>query len=445
MSNSRLTVAYLTSGAGGMYCGSCLHDNTLARALCQLGVDAQLIPTYTPIRTDEDDISVDQVFFGGANVFLQQKIPFFRFLPGFFDRILDHPKILRWLTSRGMETSAKQLGALAVSMLRGVEGNQRKEVRRLCSWLKSTVKPDLIVTSSVLIAGCAATLKQQLKVPILVTLQGDDIFLEGLIEPYKSQALDQIENLVKHVDGFLVNSEYYRDFMSDYLKIDKEKFRVVPLGLDVSDFADHAAQPIERKEPRPPTVGFLARLAEEKGLHILVEAFLLLRRLPGTESTRLHIAGWLGSPNEAYANEQFAKLEAAGLSDAFCYAGTVSRREKIEFLHGLDVLSVPTTYREPKGLFVLEAIAAGVPVVQPDHGAFPELIQRLGGGRLTPPNDPEQLAAALHELLTNPEDRKELASRGRELLHKNHHAEAMAQATLDLYASFLPAHQKSID
>ena len=230
-----------------------------------------------------------------------------------------------------------------------------------------------------------------------------------------------------------------------YLKIDKEKFRVVPLGLDVSDFADHAAQPIERKEPRPPTVGFLARLAEEKGLHILVEAFLLLRRLPGTESTRLHIAGWLGSPNEAYANEQFAKLEAAGLSDAFWYAGTVSRREKIEFLHGLDVLSVPTTYREPKGLFVLEAIAAGVPVVQPDHGAFPELIQRLGGGRLTPPNDPEQLAAALHELLTNPDDRKELASRGRELLHKNHHAQAMAQATLDLYTSFLRAHQKYAD
>ena len=70
-------IVYLTAGAAGMFCGSCMHDNTLVRGLARQGWDLQLVPTYTPIRTDEDDVSVDQVFFGGVNIYLQQKIHLF--------------------------------------------------------------------------------------------------------------------------------------------------------------------------------------------------------------------------------------------------------------------------------------------------------------------------------------------------------------------------------
>ena len=147
-------IAYLTSGAANMYCGSCLHDNTLARAWNQMGVDALLVPTYTPIRTDEEDVSVDQVFFGGINVFLQQKIFFFRYLPAFLDRFLDKPWLLRMATSKGLEISPRALGALTVSMLKGRNGNQRKEVRRLCKWLSGDIKPDVVLLSNLLIGGC---------------------------------------------------------------------------------------------------------------------------------------------------------------------------------------------------------------------------------------------------------------------------------------------------
>ena len=78
MSEQPLRVAYITAGAAGMYCGSCLHDNTLAGALLRMGHDVSLIPTYTPIRTDGTDFSIDRVFYGAINVYLAQKASLFR-------------------------------------------------------------------------------------------------------------------------------------------------------------------------------------------------------------------------------------------------------------------------------------------------------------------------------------------------------------------------------
>ena len=430
-------INYLTAGAGGMYCGSCLHDNTLARALHRMGVDVQLIPTYTPIRTDEEDATIDRVFFGGLNVFLQQKIFLFRYLPGVLDRWLDRPGLIRWITSRAMETSPQQLGALAVSMLQGSQGRQRKEVRRLCDWMQGQEKPDLLNFSNILIAGCVPSLKQALGVPVVVTLQGDDIFLENLVEPYRGRAQELIRGLVEHIDGFLVHSDYYAGVMSEYLGISRDRFHQVPLGVDTEDFQQAVTTAPERDPADPPTVGYLARIAEEKGLHVLVDAFLELRQRPGLENARLRIAGWLGPGQRAYAETQFAKLRAAVASDAFEYVGEIDRREKIAFLRSLDLLSVPTTYREPKGLFVLESLAAGVPVVVPEHGAFPELLGQLGGGRLVTPERPGELAGVIAELLGNRPLLRQLAEQGRQRVWDDFNAGAMARQTLDVMQRFV--------
>jgi len=420
-----------------MFCGSCLHDNTLAKALSQLGVDAQLIPTYTPIRTDEEDVSIDRVFFGGINVYLQQKIPLFRHLPAFLDRFLDQPWLIRLATSRGMETSAKELGALTVSMLRGDHGYQRKEVQRLTRFLQTSVKPDLVITSNMLIAGCVPALKRALGVPVVVTLQGDDIFLDELVEPYRQQAFAQIHELIQDVDAFLVYSDFYAGFMSDYLQIPRDKFRLVPLGLELSDYV--ASKPPEdhgTSSERPVTIGYLARLAEEKGLHLLVDAFIHLRKEMNMD-VRLQIAGWLGPQQESYAETQFAKLREAGFADAFRYVGEVDREGKLQFLQEIDVLSVPTIYKDPKGLFVLEALAAGVPVVQPRHGAFPELLDRTGGGKLVEANDVMALAEGLAEIVGQGAQRRELGITGQQVVHEQFHSRAMAEQTLDVLRTFV--------
>ena len=436
MSEPTPKIAYVTAGAAGMYCGSCMHDNTLASALTRLGVDVQLIPTYTPIRTDEEDVSIDQVFFGGINVFLEQQVPGYRFLPSFLRSLLDRPSLIRWATKRAASTSPKSLGALTVSMLRGDQGYQAKEVTKICDWLAKTVHPDLINFSNVMIAGCVPHLKRELNVPVVVTLQGDDIYLESLPEPYKSRALAEIRNLVQHIDAFLTHSQYYASFMSEYLGIPSEKFRVVPLGIDTRDFPS-LDRPVDSRQEQPLTIGYLARLAPEKGLHILVDAFIELRKRDKTRDVRLEIAGWLGEHNRRYAEAEFAKLHAAGLQEHYRYAGSISRNEKLAFLQRLDVFSVPTIYREPKGLFVLEALAAGVPVVLPSHGAFPELIASTGGGRLVAPNDPMSLADELEKTLLDRENRRRLGLAGAQVVHQRFNSDAVARATLDVLSEFM--------
>lgn len=441
-----MRITYLTSGAAGMFCGSCLHDNTLARAMVRQGADVQLIPTYTPIRTDEPDASVGQVFFGGINVFLEQKMPWFGSLPSWLTGWLDRPGIIRWATGRAVQTDARVLGALSVSMLQGEHGRQRREFYKLCDWLGSQPRPDVICLTNILIGGCIPLLKKKLGCPIVVTLQGDDIFLESLPEPYREQALAEIRRLAPYVDGFLVNSRFYGQFMSEYLSLPSDRFEIIPLGIDTSDFATPTPCPARDPERAPEqiTIGYLARLAPEKGLHILVDAFIELRRRPGHENVRLKIAGWLGAHRRDYVEEQFQKLRQAGLEDQGVYVGEVDRLGKVAFLRQLDLFSVPTTYRDPKGLFVLEALAAGVPVVQPNHGAFPEVLARLGGGTLVPPESPTDLADAFQQLIADPDRRHALGDAGRQAVLTHANAKVMAESTLG-YFQRLPSRANPSD
>src|SRR2546423_1116005 len=101
-----MKIAYITAGAAGMFCGSCMHDNTLVTPLRARGHDALLTPTSTPIRTDEADVSQSRVFFGGINVYLQQHSSLFRKTPWFIDRLLDIPRLLRWVSRFAVNTQA---------------------------------------------------------------------------------------------------------------------------------------------------------------------------------------------------------------------------------------------------------------------------------------------------------------------------------------------------
>src|SRR4051812_31644052 len=175
-----MKIAYITAGAAGMFCGSCMRDNTLVAALCRQGHDALLVSTYTPIRTDEEDVSQHRVFFGGINVYLQQKLGLFRHTPWVLDRVFDVPRLLRWVSRFALGTQAEFLGDLTVSMLEGDHGRQRKEVKKLAAWLADEVQPELVTLTNALLTGLLPELKRRLKVPVLVSLQGDDIFLEAL-------------------------------------------------------------------------------------------------------------------------------------------------------------------------------------------------------------------------------------------------------------------------
>lgn len=436
-------LVYLTAGAAGMFCGSCMHDNALARAISKHeSWDVTLVPTYTPIRTDESNHSIDQVFFGGINVYLQQKIPLFRHLPGFFDRWLDNPRLIRRVTAKASDTSPKLLGQLAVSMLQGSHGFQRKEVARLLDWLRNDVQPDVVLLTNVLIGGCVEDIQQQLQVPVIATLQGDDIFLDSLPEPYRQQAIDLASHVANRCDGLISHSQFYADFMSQFLKIE-HPIQISPLGIEVGDLLDIPRT--EHASDEPVTIGYLARIAPEKGLHILVEAFLTLKQRPGTGHVRLAVAGWLGDHRREWFQQQWGKLKAAGLSDCISFTETIDKAGKRDFLAGIDLLCVPTEYREPKGLFALEAMASGIPVVVPQHGAFPEMIAASQGGLLCPPNDAEATAECLYQMVQDPKGRQALGQAGREHVKQHRNEQVMAEQTIQLLEAWIERTHDSAD
>lgn len=368
-----MKIAYLTAGAAGMFCGSCLHDNTLAKALIRRGNDCLLIPVYTPIRTDDEDVSVDRVFMGGINVYLQQKLPWLAYTPRWLDGFLNQAWLIKPLTKNAGKTSPKLLGALTISMLQGTQGRQRKEFNRMLDWLEKDVQPDIMVFTNLLIGGCIPDVKRRGKTRVFVTLQGDDIFLDSLPADMRAKSIQLMQELVPLVDGFLIHSEDYANRMASLLQIPESKLHVVPLGIEVDDFRN----PPRSIAPESFTIGYFARMASEKGLHQLVDAFIAIANEPDAKHVRLKMAGWMGPQHAEFWSLQQEKLNQAGLANRWEYLGSIDRADKAAFLGSIDLFCVPTTYAEPKGLFLLEAIAAGVPYLQPNHGAFPEIHQRI--------------------------------------------------------------------
>ncbi|HYN86631.1 MAG TPA: glycosyltransferase family 4 protein, partial [Pyrinomonadaceae bacterium] len=404
-----MKILYITAGAANMYCGSCLRDNALATELMARGHDVVLLPMYTPTLTDEPNVSSGRVFFGGISVYLEQHVPFFRKTPAWLDRLWDSALMLKLATRRSIKTDPRMLGEMTVSMLRGEDGNQRKELRKLVEWLATEEAPDVINLPYTLLIALAEPLKEALGRPVCCTLQGEDLFLDNLQEPFRTQSIELIRASVRHVDLFLPVSEYYARFMPGYLGIPAEKMRVVPLGINPQGFEPRKTNEGDSSGRRPYTVGFFARVAPEKGLHVLAEAYARAResgRLPA--GTRLEAAGYMGAEHESYLASVKRTLNERGFGAEFNYRGVLDRARKIEFLRTLDVLSVPATYDEPKGISLIEAMACGVPVVQPRRGTFTEIVERTGGGLLVAPDDPAALAEGILSLHEDPARAAEL-------------------------------------
>jgi glycosyltransferase involved in cell wall biosynthesis len=421
-----------------MYCGSCLRDNALAAELLARGHGVVLTPVYTPTRTDERNVSGAHVFFGGISVYLEQHAPLFRYTPRVLDKLWDSAWALRLATKRQIKVDPRRLGELTVSMLRGNQGFQRKEVDKLLDWLAREPRFDIVNLPYALLIGLAEPLKRSLKIPICCTLQGEDLFLDGLGEPYRSQALDLIRHAAPHVDMFLPVSRYYLDYMPSYLGVPQSKMRVAPLGINVEGYS-----PRRRDRSDVFTVGYFARVAPEKGLHMLADAYQRFRARSPTRRARLVAAGYLAPEHEGYLNGVVQQIDSAGLRSEFEYRGELDRAGKIEFLQELDVMSVPATYDEPKGMFLLEAMAIGVPVVQPRRGAFPEIVETTGGGILVERDDPEALAAGLERLQNEPTLATTLGQAGAIGVRAHYTVGHMAETVEQIYRETIGRRQAS--
>ena len=437
-----MRILSITAGAAGMYCGSCTRDNALARELMALGHDVTLLPVYTPTRPDETNVSRPRVLFGGISVYLQQYAPMFRTAPQWLDRLWDAPGVITAFASRALSTDARMLGDLTVSMLQGEHGALRREFDKLVDWIRAEPIPDVINLPNTLLISMAEPLKREFNRPVCCTMQGEEFFLDGLVPPYRDQALQRIREQVQHVDRFIAVGDYCAAFMSDYLEIPRERISVVPLGIGMDGYPDQSPA-ASRHEGEPLRIGYFARIAPEKGLHVLADAYIRLRQRTGRVPVRLETAGYMARSERAYFDGVRKTLDAAGLAHECTHHGEVDRDGKLAFLRTLDVLSVPATFDEPKGMFVLEAMASGVPVVQPRRGGFTEIVERTGGGLLVERDDVDALTEGLLTLVGDRALRASLADQAFNGVREHYTIQSSAARLLDVFTAVVTPGESS--
>lgn len=430
-----MNIVQITPGAGAMYCGNCFRDNALVGELRAQGHDVTMIPLYLPLTLDEEDQSAGTpVFFGGINVYLEQKSALFRRAPNWLRRCLSSERMLRWAAGRTAKTRASDVGDIMLSMLCGEDGNQVRELDELVAWLKHHAKPDVVCLSNALLVGMTRRLKAELQTQIVCTLQGEDSFLDSLPDSHCAAAWQLLTERAADVDKFIAPSRYFAGVMTRRLGLRPERVHVVHNGLNLDGFSVRNPQSAIRNQ-KAPVLGYFARMCREKGLDTLVEAFIHLKNRDTIPRLKLHIGGGCGPGDEAFVKSLRKRLAEAGFIGETMFAPNLSRVEKIDFLESLSVFSVPAGYGEAFGLYVIEAMAAGVPVVQPCTASFPELIETTGGGLLCEPGDARSLADALETLLLDPAKARALGEAGRNAVSEKFRVAHMAEQTLRVFQS----------
>ncbi len=422
-----MNIVQLTPGTGSFHCGTCLRDHAVVKAMRAMGHSTLMVPLYLPFVTDGEGAGADsEIFYGGVNVYLEQKFSLFRHTPRWLDRIFNSKWLLGFAAKMAGSTDSRMLGPLTISMLKGEEGRQAKELEKLIDWLRTQPRPDVLCLSNGLLVGMARRLKEVFHVPVVCLLQGEDAFLNAMGR-WTNEAWETAAQRSRDVDAFIAVSQYYGDFMGKRLRIAPQRMHIVHNGIPLDGFHPREA-PLEH-----PTVGFFARMIPGKGLHLVIDAFIALKKKGSIANLKLKVGGAKTDADEKYVKEQQAKIAAAGYEADASWAFNVTFEEKAEFLRGISLLSVPTVYGESFGMYLLEALACGVPVVQPRSGAFPEIIEATGGGVVYEPNDAKALAGAMEPLLLNVHEARALGERGRQVVLREFNVERMAAKVLSIY------------
>ncbi|MBC8377916.1 MAG: glycosyltransferase family 4 protein [Planctomycetes bacterium] len=427
-----MRIIQLTPGSGdNFYCENCLRDLTLVRAFQRAGHDITMVPMYLPINTGPQPFpSHAPIFFGGVNVYLQQKLRLFRKTPRWLDRFFDNSFLLNSVGKLAGMTSAKDLGQTTLSMLQGRGGKQLKELERLVDWLAAMdPKPEVIIVSNILLAGLAPSLKERLNIPVVCLLQDEEGFLDTLPKPYADQCWQLVRQHAASFDALICVSDYYQQVMQERLEIQADSMPVIPMGLHPAGFEPSP------ELPQVPTLGFLSKMSRDHGLDILINALHLLRRDDRLKYTMLRMTGGKGPGDRMFLKKMQNRINAMGLSNAVDYVDDYTDHSRKQFLQTISVMVLPARKPLAYGLFALEACAASRPFVLPDLGVFPELVEKTQAGVLYHPNNPVRLAEVLRSLLTDPQKMLQLGRHGRQAVETTYSIDKTVAKLTELFTT----------
>lgn len=425
-----MNIIQIIPGSGGsFYCGNCLRDSKYFNALRAEGHQVTKIPMYLPLFADEHDISEVPIFYGAISLYLKQLYPIFRKAPGWVERLLNSKPMMKMAASMAGSTRAKGLEDMTVSMLLGEEGAQKKELDQMVNWIAEHCQPDIIHISNALLLGLAKRLKEKIGVPVLCTLQDEDVWVDPMQPHFQKKIWDLMHERAKDVDMLVSVSDFFAGVMKQRMNLPDEKVGTIHLGVDMEDY-----NYILTKE-KPRNVGYISRMCHKDGFDIVVDAFIELKKKPGFEDVKLIATGGSTGDDTKFLKEQKQKIKKNNLIGFFEILPDFEGSEVNDFFKRVSLVSVPVRIGEAFGMYLLESMASGVPVVQPALGAFPEIIELSGGGVTYMPNTSQKLSENWAELLSNPERLKELSIKGYEGTKKSFNIHNHAAEIITLYDS----------
>jgi len=408
-----MRIIHIIPGSGGsFYCGNCLRDSKYVVALRKMGHEVIKVPMYLPLFAHEHDHSGIPVFYGAISIYLKQLYPIFEKAPKWFDKFLNSKPMLKMAAGMAGSTRAKGLSEMTISMLKGEHGNQHEELDRMIDWIRNHYPADIVHLSNALLSGLAPRIKEKLEVPVYCSLQDEDVWIDVMKPEFRQEAWNLMHENARSIDRFISVSRYFSTFMKERIGLPDYKIKTIYLGIDP---ADYEYIPISEK---PRNIGFISRMCEENGLDILVEAFISLKNRRGFQDVKLILTGGSTGDDKHYINKLKKRINESGFHDQVEIRENFGEEGRKEFFRQVSVVSVPVKIGEAFGLYLLESMASGVPVVQPALGAFPEIIQKSGGGVIYKPNEPEILAGSLAGLLSDPQRLAGLSVAGYQGVHR---------------------------
>jgi glycosyltransferase involved in cell wall biosynthesis len=425
-----MNIAHIIPGSGGsFYCGNCLRDSKIFHALRSQGQNAIKIPMYLPLFSNDHENGKTPVFYGAINIYLKQLYPIFRYAPKWFESILNSKPMLKLASGMAGSTRARGLEEMTISMLMGEHGKQKDELDKLVNWLEHHFKPDVIHISNALLLGLAHKLKERLGVPIVCSLQDEDVWVDVMSPESAKMVWDLMREKAKDVDRFIAVSGYYTTFMKEKLGISDSQISTLYLGVDPNDY--HFINATQK----PRNIGFISRLCPENGLDILIDAYINLKQREGNEDVNLLLTGGHTNDDNIFIKEQKIKLKKANLLDSVEFIHNFDELNRNHFFNRVMLLSVPVPHGEAFGIYLTEAMASGTPIVQPALGAFPEIVELSGGGIIYGNNTPEELADSLHNLLNDQEKVSELSENARIGVNNHFNINTLSKDLSDIYGS----------
>ena len=424
-----MKIVHIVPGSGGtFYCQNCMRDNQLIESLRSLGHDVKMAPMYLPLNVDVHGLMGDTpVFYGAINVYLKEKLPIYRRAPLWVEKLLNSESLLQMASKKAGSTRAEGLEEMTMSTLLGEEGGQASELAHLVSYLKEHIKPDVVHLSNALLLGLARRLKNDLGAAVVCSLQDENEWIDPMRPEYRGKVWDLMAERAKDVDAFIAASNFYAQKSIEKMKIPSDKVHVVYGGVDLGGY-EQSPLPLD-----PPAIGYLCRMNESFGLGVIVDAFLTLKKEEQFKNLKLHVTGGYTGDDKPFIQKMHNKIKDAGYQQDAEFWQEFDKEHRIKFLKKLTLLSVPVLVGEAFGAYQIEALAAGVPIVQPNVGGYPEFIEKTGGGVIYNSNDGEHLAAAMKSLLNDPDKLKSMGQKGRDAVFENYSMEQMAKNIINVY------------